>query len=132
MRILVVDDNRDILDLLRRLFVASSYEVATARDGREALQQYSAFDPHLVILDVNLPYHSGWDLCLQMKSRRSLPVMMLTVRAEPNDYDHSQSAGADAHIIKPFELAGLLDRAEQLLYQYYGIERARIRGQQRY
>ncbi|HEU5089022.1 MAG TPA: response regulator, partial [Roseiflexaceae bacterium] len=67
MRVLVVDDNRDILDLVQRLLVSDGYHVVTARDGRDALQQEAATNPDLVILDVNLPMINGWEVCRRIK-----------------------------------------------------------------
>lgn len=113
MRILVVDDNRDILDLLQRLLLADGHDVVTARDGREALQQDAAARPDLVVLDVNLPFVNGWELCRRIKARRIVPVMLLTVRAEHADYERSRDAGADDHLVKPFDIADFLQRIER-------------------
>lgn len=123
MRILVVDDNRDILELIHRLLVADGYEVTVARDGREALQQEAATQPDLVILDVNLPFANGWELCRRIKAKRSVPVLLLTVRAEQIDIERSRDAGADGHIAKPFDIAEFLAQIEQTLLQYYGRSR---------
>jgi DNA-binding response OmpR family regulator len=114
MRVLIVDDNRDILDLVERLLSASGYEVITARDGREALQQEAATTPDLLILDVNLPHLSGWDVCRRVKARRSVPILLLTVRVEQADIESSMRAGADDHLAKPFEIGHFLERVERL------------------
>jgi DNA-binding response OmpR family regulator len=114
MRILVVDDNRDILDLIQRLLIADGHDVVTARDGREALQQEAAARPDLVVLDVNLPFVNGWELCRRIKARRLVPVMLLTVRAEHADIERSRDAGADDHLVKPFDIADFLRRIERL------------------
>ncbi len=114
MRILVVDDNRDILDLVQRLLVADGHEVVTARDGLDALQQEQAHTPHLIILDVNLPFIDGWELCRRFKARRSVPVLLLTVRAEASDLERSRESGADDHIAKPFEIDAFLSRIQRL------------------
>ena len=82
MRILVVDDNRDILDLVQRVLLTFGYDVVIARDGLEAIQQESIMQPDLVVLDVNLPTLDGWEVCRRIKARRDVPVMLLTVRAE--------------------------------------------------
>jgi DNA-binding response OmpR family regulator len=113
MRVLVVDDNRDILDLIQRVLTTYGHEVVIARDGLEALQQESDTSPHIVLLDVNIPYLDGWEVCRQIKRRRSIPVLLLTVRAENADYDRSMDAGADDHIAKPFEIGELLARLEK-------------------
>ncbi|MEN9935969.1 MAG: hypothetical protein RLZZ387_2548 [Chloroflexota bacterium] len=121
MRVLVVDDNRDILDLIQRVLVTYGHEVLTARDGREALQREAAEQPDLILLDVNIPYHNGWEVCRRIKERRSVPIMLLTVRAEASDIDRSMAAGADDHIPKPFEIGDLLNRIER----YATVENAK-------
>ena len=113
MRVLVVDDNRDILDLIQRVLAAYGHDVVTARDGREALQQEASALPDIVLLDVNLPHLNGWEVCRRIKARRNVPIMLLTVRAEHGDIERSYAAGADDHIPKPFEISDLLARLER-------------------
>jgi len=113
MRVLVVDDNRDILDLLRRVLTTYGYDVIVARSGIEALHQDAAAHPDIVLLDVNMPTLDGWEVCRRLKARRDVPVMLLTVRAEAADFESSRAAGADEHIAKPFEIADLLARIER-------------------
>jgi DNA-binding response OmpR family regulator len=110
MRILIVDDNRDIVELVRRVLRIEGHEVVIARDGLEALQQEAATNPDLVILDVNLPVFDGWEVCRRIKARRDVPVLLLTVRAERADMERSQAAGADDHLLKPFEIGAFLKR----------------------
>lgn len=108
MRVLVVDDNRDIVELLQRVLGLEGHDVLIARDGLEALQQEAASQPDLVILDVNLPALDGWEVCRRIKARRAVPVVLLTVRAERADIERSQAAGADDHLLKPFEISAFL------------------------
>ena len=114
MRILVVDDNRDILELITRVLSTYGYDVVIARDGLEALQQEANANPDLVVLDVNLPNLDGWEVCRRIKARRSVPVMLLTVRAERADIELSRAAGADDHLPKPFDIAEFLGRITTL------------------
>src|SRR5262245_24194111 len=109
MRILVVDDNRDILELVQSVLQIEGHEVVIARDGLEALQQELATQPDLVILDVNLPIFDGWEVCRRIKARRAVPVLLLTVRSERADIENSRAAGADAHLLKPFDIATFLE-----------------------
>jgi DNA-binding response OmpR family regulator len=113
MRVLVVDDNRDILDLIDRVLTTYGHDVIMARDGREALAQEAAAQPDVILLDVNIPYMDGWEVCRRIKARRNVPILLLTVRAENADFDRSMDAGADDHIPKPFEIADLLSRIEK-------------------
>jgi DNA-binding response OmpR family regulator len=108
MRVLVVDDNRDILELVQRVLRVEGYEVVIARDGLEALQQESVTQPDLVVLDVNLPVLNGWEVCKRIKGRRNVPVLLLTVRAEQTDIEQSRLAGADNHLLKPFDISDFL------------------------
>ena len=114
MRILVVDDNRDILDLVQRVLQTYGHEVLIARDGLEALQQESTSHPDLVVLDVNLPTLDGWEVCRRIKARREVPVMLLTVRAERADIQRSIEAGADDHVPKPFDITEFLGHIKRL------------------
>jgi DNA-binding response OmpR family regulator len=114
MRILVVDDNRDILDLVERVLQTYGHDVVIARDGLEALQQEAISQPDLVVLDVNLPSLDGWEVCRRMKARRDVPIMLLTVRAERADIQRSLDAGADDHLPKPFDIAEFLGHINQL------------------
>jgi DNA-binding response OmpR family regulator len=114
MRVLIVDDNRDILDLVQRVLQTYGYDVVIARDGIDALQQESATQPDLVVLDVNLPAIDGWEVCRRIKARRNVPVMLLTVRAERADLERSREAGADDHLAKPFDITIFLNHITQL------------------
>lgn len=113
MRVLVVDDNRDIVELVEQLLIAEGHQVVVARDGLEALQQEAGTDPDLVICDVNLPRLDGWEVCRRIKARRPVPVVLLTVRAERADVERSLAAGADAHLSKPFDIIEFLGRIAQ-------------------
>jgi DNA-binding response OmpR family regulator len=123
MRILVVDDNRDILDLVQRVLQTYGHEVVIARDGLEALQQESTSQPDLVVLDVNLPTLDGWEVCRRMKARRDVPVMLLTVRAERADIERSIDAGADDHLPKPFDITVFLNHINRLTSRALAAER---------
>lgn len=120
MRTLIVDDNRDILDLVQRVLLAEGHEVITARDGLEALQRDQDHQPDLIILDINLPYLNGWEVCQQIKQRRVVPILLLSVRAEAVDTEYSRSVGADDHVFKPFEIADLLSRIDRLMKKVKG------------
>ena len=124
MRILVVDDNRDILDLVQRVLQTYGHEVVIARDGLEALQQELTNQPDLLVLDVNLPTLDGWEVCRRVKARRSVPIMLLTVRAENADIQRSIDAGADDHLPKPFDIAEFLERISRLTAGTAALQRA--------
>lgn len=114
MRVLVVDDNNDILELIQRVLRVDGHQVVTARDGLDALQQEAETQPDLIVCDVNLPGIDGWEVCRRVKARRNVPIMLLTVRAEHADVERSFAAGADDHLPKPFDVAEFLLRISRL------------------
>ncbi|MEM8534352.1 MAG: response regulator [Chloroflexota bacterium] len=116
MRVLIVDDNNDIRELVRQVLLVEGHEVVIAKDGLEALQQEARTQPDLVICDVNLPIMDGWEVCQRIKVRRSVPILLLTVRAEIVDIEHSRDVGADDHLPKPFEITEFLKRVNTLLH----------------
>ena len=106
-RILVVDDEEDILALLRDLFTMKGYQVLTAATGEQALEQCSKA-PDLILLDVNMPGMDGFTLCKKIRDFLSCPILFLTARVEDADKLKGFSAGGDDYILKPFSTAELL------------------------
>jgi DNA-binding response OmpR family regulator len=114
MRVLIVDDNNDILELLQRVLRVDGHQVITARDGLDALQQEATTQPDVVVCDVNLPGIDGWEVCRRLKARRNVPIMLLTVRAESVDVERSYEVGADEHLPKPFDITDFLSRIARM------------------
>jgi len=118
-RILVVDDEKDIRNLLRQVLEHAGYQVETAANGREALEMVERSLPDLMLLDIMMPELDGWEVCRQVKSKQKtkhLPVILLTVRNQPLDkIVGTEVVGADDYITKPFDLDDLLARVEQRL-----------------
>lgn len=115
MKILVVDDDRDLLELVAFALGQAGFGVIKAMDTRAALAAFDAELPNLVILDINLPSGSGLDVCRAIRSRSSVPVMMLTVRNEEEDLVRALEIGADDYLTKPFSPRTLLARVRALL-----------------
>jgi DNA-binding response OmpR family regulator len=110
-RILVADDDSDIVDLLRMNLAARGYEVTTAGNGEEAWASASESPPDLVVLDVMMPKMDGLEVLAKLRAEprtRDLPVVMLTARSSDTDVWHGWEAGADYYITKPFDLGELL------------------------
>ena len=110
-RILVADDDADIVDLLRMNLVAGGYEVETAHDGEQAWEQALASPPDLVVLDVMMPKMDGLEVLAKLRAEprtREVPVVMLTARTSDADVWHGWEAGADYYLTKPFDLRELL------------------------
>jgi DNA-binding response OmpR family regulator len=114
-RILLVDDEQSIQTLLSFPLRKDGYEVVQATDGREALARFgeTAFD--LVVLDVMLPRLDGLEVCRRMRARSSVPIIMLTAKAEEIDKVLGLELGADDYITKPFSLRELLARVRAVL-----------------
>ena len=116
--ILVVEDEAPLVTLLRYNLEKSGYAVDEAADGEEALIRLAGSKPDLVLLDWMLPSVSGIEVCRQIRRRpetRSLPIIMLTARAEDQDMVRGLNTGADDYITKPFSTEALLARIRSLL-----------------
>ncbi|HEY2260033.1 MAG TPA: response regulator transcription factor [Solirubrobacteraceae bacterium] len=116
MRVLVVDDDRRLRDVLRRALMLSGYEIRLAETGSEALAEVSAGVPDAVVLDVGLPDIDGLEVCrLLRRERNRVPVLMLTARDAVSDRIDGLDAGADDYLIKPFDIDELKARLRALL-----------------
>lgn len=115
MRILVVDDDVELVGLLQFALANAGYEVVTAFDGAQALEQFATHAPELVVLDVNLPQLDGFQVLEVLRRESSVPVMMLTVRAAEEDEVRGLDLGADDYLRKPFSPRTLLARVRALL-----------------
>ena len=115
MKILVADDDPDLLDLVAYALGQSGYLVVKAGDGNAALSRFDSEAPDLVILDINMPGQSGFDVCAAIRGRSSAPVMMLTARGEEQDLVRALDLGADDYLTKPFSPRTLLARVKALL-----------------
>jgi len=115
-RILVIEDEPQMLLGLRDNLELEGYEVATAADGDEGLQKAASFQPDLVILDVMLPRKNGFDVCRELRARSiATPVVMLTARNQETDKVLGLELGADDYVTKPFSITELLARVRAVL-----------------
>lgn len=115
MKVLVVDDDLDLLRLIGFALRQAGYLVIDASDGLKALEVFDREQPELVILDVNLPGLNGFEVCKRIRERSATPVMMLTVRSTEEDEVHGLDQGADDYLTKPFSPRSLLARVRALL-----------------
>src|ERR1700751_101311 len=106
--VLVVEDDADIADVLRRSLRNEGYEVRTSADGVEALDMAVGFVPDLVVLDLGLPGLAGLEVCRRLRQEGDVPILMLTARAETEDRGTGLDRGADDYLVKPFERKELL------------------------
>jgi DNA-binding response OmpR family regulator len=114
-RVLIVEDDEDIADVLRRSLRNEGYEVRTSADGIEALDVAAGFVPDVVVLDLGLPGLDGVEVCRRLRSDGDVPILMLTARAETEDRVTGLDSGADDYLVKPFERKELLARIRALL-----------------
>lgn len=114
-RVLVVEDDVEIADVLRRSLRQEGHEVRTAGDGVEALAVAREFLPDLVILDLGLPRLDGVEVCKRLRDDGDVSILMLTARSETADRVTGLDSGADDYIVKPFERKELLARMRALL-----------------
>jgi DNA-binding response OmpR family regulator len=111
-RVLVVDDERDIRELVRELLERAGHEVIEAPDGREGLRLFYGEQPDLVILDVSMPGLDGWQTLERIRELSSVPVLMLTAKTTEMDKVRGLRAGADDYVTKPFGRQELLARVD--------------------
>jgi DNA-binding response OmpR family regulator len=117
-RILLVEDEPHMMEMLKFRLVENHYEVATAADGYTALNQVKSFKPNLVILDLMLPKIDGYTICRLLKfseEYRMIPVMILSARSTDEDVRRGMAMGADAYMTKPYDPPALLDKIKELL-----------------
>lgn len=115
MKILVVDDDLELLGLISFALRQAGYLVIEAADGIEALAAFAREQPDLIILDVNLPRLDGFEVCRRIRAEATLPIMLLTVRSSEEDQVHGLDLGADDYLTKPFSPRTLLARVRALL-----------------
>jgi DNA-binding response OmpR family regulator len=117
-RILIVDDAPNIVLSLEFLLRKEGYEVASAQNGREALQQAARFKPHLVVLDVMLPVVDGFEVCRLLRAdnaQTGLKILLLTARGRAAELQRGLDEGADAYMTKPFATRALVAKVRELL-----------------
>jgi len=115
-RILVIEDEPQMLLGLRDNLELEGYEVQTASDGEEGLARAASFSPDLVILDVMLPKKNGFDVCRELRARANgIPIVMLTARSAETDKVLGLELGADDYVTKPFSIKELLARVRAVL-----------------
>ncbi|MHA1651771.1 MAG: response regulator transcription factor [Candidatus Helarchaeota archaeon] len=117
-KILVVDDEPDVIELVTQILEKEDYQILTANDGEEALQKVHQEHPQVVLLDILLPKKNGYEICQEIKSDKNLLntiVVMLTVKAFDSDRKQALQVGADYYFTKPFSAVSLLAFLQNIL-----------------
>lgn len=118
LKILVADDDEDILTMIRAALLPENYQIAVARDGVEALEAARRDRPDLIVLDIEMPRMNGYDTCKALRAdplTQTVPVIMLTSRSREQDIVEGFEGGAQDYITKPFSLAHLRARVRTWL-----------------
>jgi two-component system KDP operon response regulator KdpE len=115
MKILIADDDRDLLGLIAFTLTQAGYLVVKANDGPAAIHAFQGESPDLAVLDINMPGASGFQVCEAIRAKSRIPVMMLTVRGEEEDLIKALDLGADDYLTKPFSTGELLARIRAAL-----------------
>ena len=114
-KILVVDDDKNICELLRLYIEKEDFTVELAYDGRHALELFGSFSPDLVLLDIMLPELDGWQVCREIRKHSQCPIIMLTAKGEVFDKVLGLGLGADDYVVKPFETKEVIARIKAVL-----------------
>ena len=119
--VLIVEDDRNIAELLQMYLEKEGYAVTVAGDGGQGLAKFRAIKPDLVLLDVMMPVMDGWAVCKAIRQDSDTPVIMLTAKGETDDKVNGLKTGADDYITKPFEMKEVLARIEAVLRRTSGV-----------
>ena len=117
-KILVVDDDNNISELLKVYFTNEGYEVKTASDGVEGISYFKMYEPDIVLLDIMLPKKDGWQVCREIREMSSKPIIMITAKGEVFDKVLGLELGADDFLVKPFDMKELSARVKAVLRRY--------------
>lgn len=114
-KILIVDDDANICELLRLYFEKEGYDTEIINDGRECISKFQSIRPDMILLDVMLPGLDGWQVCRKIRSVSSVPIIMISAKGETFDKCLGLELGADDYIVKPFETKEVLARVKAVL-----------------
>ena len=117
-KILVVDDDVNICEMLKMYFENEGYEVKTVNDGADGVNYFKMYEPDLVLLDIMLPKKDGWQVCREIREMSSKPIIMVTAKCEVFDKVLGLELGADDFVLKPFDMKELSARVKAVLRRY--------------
>lgn len=114
-KILIIEDEKDLVKVLRDTFEKEKFQVFYAEDGEEGLNQFYEKNPDLILLDINMPKKNGWEVCREVREQSNLPILMMTARDSEIDELKGLNIGADDYITKPFSLKVLVVKVKKIL-----------------
>jgi len=118
VKILMIDDDVNICELIRLYLEKEGYEVMSVYNGIKAIEVFKEFSPNLILLDIMLPGADGWQVCREIRKKSSVPIIMLTAKGETFDKVLGLELGADDYIVKPFDPKELIARVKAVLRRY--------------
>ena len=122
IKILIVDDDQNICELLRLYVEKEGYEAIVVNDGMSAITAVNEYDPKLVLLDIMLPKLDGWQVCREIRKKSDVPIIMITAKGETFDKILGLELGADDYIAKPFDTKEVMARVKAVLRRTYNEE----------
>ena len=126
-KVLIVEDDNNIAELLHLYLEKESFETVVAEDGLKGLELFEAFQPDLVLLDIMMPGMDGWSVCRKIRESSKVPIIMLTAKGETTDKVSGLEMGADDYVVKPFEIKELLARIHAVMRRTDSPEQASVR-----
>ena len=126
-KILIVDDDQNICELLRLYIEKEGFDVRIANDGRKALEIFEEYNPDLILLDIMLPELDGWQVCREVRKKSKCPIIMLTAKGEVFDKVLGLELGADDYVVKPFETKEVVARIKAVLRRYGTTEEEQVK-----
>ena len=117
-KLLIVDDDPNICDMLKLYFENEGYQVKTAADGVDGVNFFKIYEPDIVLLDIMMPKKDGWQVCREIREISPKPVIMITAKGEVFDKVLGLELGADDFIVKPFDMKELSARIKAVLRRY--------------
>lgn len=125
IKVLIVEDDSNIAQLLQLYLEKEGFETQVAVDGGQGVTLYQSFGPDLVLLDIMLPVLDGWGVCRKIRESDQTPIIMMTAKGELEDRVSGLEMGADDYIVKPFEMKEVMARIHAVLRRYGGDEQKR-------
>lgn len=126
-KIMIVDDDRNICELLRLYIEKEGFETAIANDGKAAVQMFDSVNPDLMLLDIMLPELDGWQVCREIRKKSQCPIIMLTAKGEVFDKVLGLELGADDYVVKPFETKEVIARINAVLRRIVKKESSQVK-----
>lgn len=117
-RLMIVDDDPHIRELVKHFLEREGFDVAEAADGREALDRLETVQVDMVVMDIMMPHMDGWELCRELREHYDIPLLMLTAKGETSQKVKGFELGTDDYLVKPFEPEELIVRVKALLKRY--------------